>query len=46
MTDANPFDMASSDRVGERIQRVPDQSEYLPDPDPFERTDQNVRNRF
>jgi hypothetical protein len=46
MSDANPFDTASSDRVSERIQRVTDQSEYLLDPYLFEHTDQDVRNRL
>jgi hypothetical protein len=45
MTDADPFDMASSNRVGERIQGVADQSEYLLDADLFEPTDQDVRDR-
>jgi hypothetical protein len=39
MADFDPFDFASSDRVGERIQRVADQSEYLLDPDLFEDAD-------
>jgi hypothetical protein len=43
MTDATPFDIAS---VGERIQRVADQSEYLLHPGLFEHTNQDVRNRL
>jgi hypothetical protein len=38
--------MAASDRVGERIQRVADQSEYVLDPDLFEHTDQDVCDRL
>jgi hypothetical protein len=46
MTNAEPFDMTSSDRVGKWIQRVADQSEYLLDPDLLEHADQDVRNRL
>jgi len=46
MTDTNPFDIASTERVGERIQRVADQSKYLLDPGLFEHTDQDFRNRL
>jgi hypothetical protein len=46
MTDADPLDLGSPDRVGERVQGVADQSKYLPDPNLFEHTDQNVCNRL
>ena len=44
MTAANPFDMASPDRVGERIQGVADQREYMLDPDLLEHADEEIRN--
>ena len=44
MTDANPFDAASSNRVGERIQGVADQREYMLDPDLLEHADEEIRN--
>jgi len=44
MSDANPFDMASANGVGERVQRVADQSENLLYPGLFERTNQEFRN--
>ena len=33
VADADPFDLASPDRVGERIERIADQPEYMLDPD-------------
>ena len=46
MADANPFDAASADRVGERVQRVADEPEYMFDPDLLEYTDQDIRDRL
>src|ERR1700677_4495052 len=46
MADANPFDIASADRVGKGIERVPDQPEYVFDSNLFERGDQNICNRL
>jgi hypothetical protein len=43
MADADPFDSAASNRIGERIEGVTDQSEDLLDPDLFEYADQDVR---
>ena len=45
MADADPFDVAAANGVGERIQRVADQSENVLDPDLLERADQDIRNR-
>jgi hypothetical protein len=42
MTHADPFDLASSNRVGERIQGVADQSKYMLDPDLFEHAHHNL----
>jgi hypothetical protein len=44
MTDGNPFDLASPDRIGQRIERIADQSEDVFDADLFERADQLARN--
>ena len=44
MTDADPFDLASPHRIGQRIEGIADQSEYLFDADLFERVDQLTRN--
>ena len=46
MTDADPFDLAAPDRVGERIERVADQSEDMFDADLLEHANQKFRNRF
>jgi hypothetical protein len=46
MADANPFDLATADRVGKRIEGVANWSKDVSDPDLFERTDQNVGNRL
>ena len=46
MADADPFDAASPDRVGERVRGVADQSENMPDSDLFEHPDQEVGNRL
>ncbi len=43
VTHANPLDLAVPHRVRERIERVPDQSEYVADADPLQRTDQQFR---
>jgi hypothetical protein len=45
MTDADPLDTGSPDRIGERIEGIADQAEYLLDADLFERPDQQIRNR-
>ena len=45
VADADPFDVAASNRVGERIERIADQAEDLPDADLLERSDQHIRNR-
>jgi hypothetical protein len=42
VTDADPFDVAASDRVGERIKRVADQSEDVLDHDLFEHANQDA----
>src|SRR6202022_3569151 len=36
VTDADPFDLASPYRVGQRIEGIPDQSEDMPDTDLFD----------
>jgi hypothetical protein len=36
VADADPFDVAAANRVGERIERVADQPENLLDPDLLE----------
>src|SRR5271166_2787792 len=43
---ADPFDIAAANRVGERIERVADQSEDMLDPDLLKRADQDVRYRL
>ena len=42
MADADPFDLAAADGVGEGIKRIPDQPENMFDADLFERTDQYI----
>src|SRR5580700_3703663 len=46
VADADPFYIAAADRVGERVERVADQSEDMLDPELLERADENVRNRL
>src|ERR1700730_1366611 len=46
MAHPDPFDAASSDRVRERIERVPDQPENLLHANLLERTYQDARNRL
>ena len=43
VTNADPFDLAAAHRVGERIERVADQRENLPDADLLKHADQNFR---
>src|SRR5271166_120044 len=40
MADADPFDLAVADGVGERIKRVANEAEYVSDADLFERLNQ------
>jgi hypothetical protein len=42
MTDAHPFDAAAPDGIGERIERVADQAENVPDADLFEGADKGL----
>jgi hypothetical protein len=44
MTDADPFDLAFPDLIGQRIEGIADQSENLFDADLFEDADQLTRN--
>jgi hypothetical protein len=44
MAHADPFDVASPDGIGQRVQGIADQSEYVLDPDRFEHADQSIRN--
>src|SRR6202044_1266344 len=46
VADADPFYLAAADRVGERVERVADQSEDMLDPELLQRADENVRNRL
>jgi|SRR5580704_8075967 hypothetical protein len=46
VTHANPFDITSSHRVSERIQRVANESEYVLDANSFESADQNLSYRL
>lgn len=46
MTHANPFDITSSHRIGKRIQRVADESEYVFDAHSSERSNQDLSYRF
>jgi hypothetical protein len=46
MADADPFDLAPSNRVREGIERVTDQSEYVLDPYLFKNTNQHFSNRL
>jgi hypothetical protein len=46
MPDPDPFDLASPDRIGQRIEGIADQPEHLLDADLFERADQLTRNRL
>jgi hypothetical protein len=40
--DANPLDLAAANRVAQRVKRIADQSEDLPNPDLFEHADQDI----
>jgi hypothetical protein len=44
VADTDPLDLAASDGVGKRVERVADQAEYLLDPAQFKHADQNVCN--
>ena len=46
VADADPFKIAPSDGIGERIERVADQSENLPDTDFLQNFDEYVRYRL
>jgi hypothetical protein len=46
MADADPLDLASPDRIGQRIQGIADQSENVLDADLFKRADQLAGNRL
>ena len=46
MANANPFDGRAAQGIGQRIERVADQSENLLDADALERADQGVRDRL
>ncbi len=46
MTDADPFDLASPYRIGQRIEGIADQSEDVFDTDLFEHADQLARHRL
>jgi hypothetical protein len=46
MANADPFDAAAAHRVGERVERVADQTEHVPDADLFENTDQKLCHRL
>ena len=41
--DPDPFNLASADRIGERVEQVADQSEDMLDPNPLQHIDQNIR---
>src|SRR5262245_50570625 len=43
MPNADPFYRAAANRVAERIERITDETEDLPNPDLFEHADQDVR---
>jgi hypothetical protein len=43
MPDADPFYLAAANRVAQRVQRIADQAEDLPNPDLFEHADEDVR---
>jgi hypothetical protein len=45
MADADPFNVASTDRVGEWIQRVANETEDVFHPDLLEHSSQNIRDR-
>jgi hypothetical protein len=46
VANADPFDVAATDCVGKRVQRIADQSENVLDPDLLKHADQNIRNRL
>ena len=41
VADADPFNFAVADGVGERIKRIGNKAEYVPDANLFERVDQS-----
>jgi hypothetical protein len=46
VTDADPFDFAVTDCVGERIKRVANETKYVPDANLFEHVDQGTGHRL
>ena len=42
VSDSDPLDVASADRIGERVERVADQSEDMLDANPLQHIDQNI----
>jgi hypothetical protein len=42
VADADPFNFAVADSVGDRIKRVGNEAEYVPDANLFERVDQDT----
>ena len=46
MANADPFNLASSDGIGQRIEGIADQSKDLLDTYLVERGDEDIRNRF
>jgi hypothetical protein len=42
VADADPFNVAVADSVGERIKRVANEAEYVPDANLFEHVDQST----
>jgi hypothetical protein len=42
MADADPFNFAVANGVGDRIKRIADKPEYLPDTNLFEHVDQST----
>jgi hypothetical protein len=46
VADADPLNVASANRVGERVEGITDQPEDMLDPELSERADQNIRYRL
>ena len=44
VADADPFDAAAPNRVGEGIERIADETEDMPDADLLKRSNQHIRN--
>ena len=44
VADADPIDAAASYRVGERVERIADETEDMPDADLLKRSNQHIRN--